>query len=289
MICHEDMTSQSDDISNLAELDPDRVRAALTLNRWGGRLAACVGALLPACILLVWSYFQHLRGGKPSGSPAGSVGVVLTMAYFAVLQYMIFVMGGTMLKMRFEVNRQLSDLKLELLRRTGNPDLQPSTKAIATDAPDGAAVSPSRATALADRLGRNGASDVAAANGQCSDRIALRGVTVKCARAGMLSRFLGHEPKVYRVHSISHGGMALACGSDFTRGDVLEVQILRADETPLDLVGEVKWQRTKDGKPSGAVGVAFAAFNGRKGSNTREAQNDLLKLLDRVKAQETAN
>ena len=118
-----DLRQANSDPFSHGELEPDRVRAVLMLNRWGGRLAATAGALLPAALLLVYKYAEAVSG-KGQFNAASPVGVVLTMAYFAVLQYMLFVVGGTLIKTRYELNRRLDDLQRELLRRmpAGGPD-----------------------------------------------------------------------------------------------------------------------------------------------------------------------
>lgn len=111
-----DLRQANEDVFSHGELEPDRVRAVLMLNRWGGRMAATAGALLPAALLLVYRYAEAITGNGKFHI-ASPVGVVLTMAYFAVLQYMLFVVGGTLVKTRYELNRRLDDIERGLLRR----------------------------------------------------------------------------------------------------------------------------------------------------------------------------
>ena len=118
----------SEHLVDAHELDPERVRTALALSKWGGRLAATAGAMLPAGLLLVWTYFRTLKG-EGEMNPASPIGVVLTMAYFAVLQYMLFLIGGGLLKARYELNRRLDDLQRELYRRVPTPLGAPLLKA----------------------------------------------------------------------------------------------------------------------------------------------------------------
>lgn len=303
MICSQPSEDLCDDLLDERELAPERIRAALLLNKWGGRLAAAVGALLPACILLVWSYFKSLRG-EGSSSPANSVGVVLSMAYFAVLQYMIFVVTGTVLKTRYELNRQMADLRLAVLNRTvpddpssvGQPTLSPVLRRSAAPSdealgdsdvaePVDATPAPSRQTSLlADRLMKDRPNGPSPADRRRLDRIDLRGVTAKCSKAGMLSRFVWGDGKICKVLSLSRGGLALSSGKYFRYGDLLNVELLSPNEDPLRLVAQVRWEGRKGNRPSGIVGVGFLPFNDQKGCNSKDAYQGLLRVEETYKA-----
>ncbi len=271
-----------EDIVDARELEPHRVRAALRLNKWGGRLAASMGALLPACIMLVYGYYRSLRGEVPPNA-ASPIGVILTMAYFAVLQYMIFVVGGTIMKTRYEVNRQLEDLRREMLKRMPLPADQEDPAASLPARTDRPGTARKRQRSLTKRM--SGARKM---NGDALDNavIDLRGVRAQCQK--IVPWFSSPaKAQTYRVLNIGPGGLALRCSSGLKQGDRLQIRLIAPGCEPLELRAQVRWHGDDGEHDPGAVGVEFMPFNDQHDGNPKTAQaqiDQFRELADMVKA-----
>lgn len=271
-----------DDIVDARELEPRRVRAALRLNKWGGRLAATMGALLPACIMLVYSYYRSLRGEAPP-SVASPVGVILTMAYFAVLQYMIFVVGGSVMKTRYETNRQLEDLRREMLKRMPLPADPGEPAAKKQPRAERPATGRRRQRSLAKRM-----SGPRKTSGDALDSavIDLRGVRAQCQK--IVPWFSSPaKAQTYRVLNIGPGGLALRCSNGLKQGDRLHIRLIAPGCEPLDLRAQVRWHGDDGEHDPGAVGLEFMPFNDQHDGNPKEAQgliDQFRELADMVEA-----
>jgi len=109
-------------------------------------------------------------------------------------------------------------------------------------------------------------------------RFEVPDATAKYKRGGLLVLVSGLS-KAYPVVNVSKGGLAFLCEESFEKGQNLVVELLAPDEEPLKLHAEVRWrgQHEETGKPF--VGVAFAAFGTKMGSNSLE-DLEVLRRLD---------
>jgi len=191
--------------------------------------------------------------------------------------------GGTMMKTRYEVNRQLEDLRREMLKRMPLPTDE--------DEPDASKQSEAERPVAARKQPRSLTKRMSGArkmNGDALDSavIDLRGVRAQCQK---IVPWFSSPPKAqtYRVLNIGPGGLALRCSNGLKQGDRLQIRLIAPGCEPLELRAQVRWHGDDGEHDPGAVGVEFMPFNDQHDGNPKEAQariDQFRELADMVEA-----
>jgi len=82
------------------------------------------------------------------------------------------------------------------------------------------------------------------------------------------------------LYNISKGGLSFACDDELKKDKTIIIKIMIPDDTPLELLAKVCWQRESREQDYLATGVAFSTFGSGPGYNPM-ATLDRLRELDK--------
>ncbi|MBM4047730.1 MAG: hypothetical protein FJ279_21710 [Planctomycetes bacterium] len=116
-------------------------------------------------------------------------------------------------------------------------------------------------------------------------RFPIPDAKVRYKKPGLLVLIRGFAGPV-PVRNLSKGGVSFECDEGFEHDQELALELLVPMESPIEIVGQVKWQRRcQSGAHRFDIGIQFLPFGKSRGFNSMEAL-ERLRALDRIYAEQ---